>query len=115
CVVNVISELQAQMRKFQQEITTRIQEQRALEGHPENTVLDRVPDADLCSSDSEDFGGHASGGDNVLEHELRALKAKVDDLENEKCQYERKLKATKVCMVCMSKIIKVLCLDTLTS
>ncbi|XP_047658307.1 liprin-beta-2b isoform X3 [Tachysurus fulvidraco] len=105
CVVNVISELQAQMRKFQQEITTRIQEQRALEGHPENTVLDvhdaryvldRGPDADLCSSDSEDFGGHASGGDNqVLEHELRALKAKVDDLEKEKSQYERKLKATK--------------------
>ncbi|XP_060741256.1 liprin-beta-2b isoform X5 [Tachysurus vachellii] len=104
CVVNVISELQAQMRKFQQEITTRIQEQRALEGHPENTVLDvhdpryvldRGPDADLSSSDSEDFGGHASGGDNVLEHELRALKAKVDDLENEKSQYERKLKATK--------------------
>ncbi|XP_060741258.1 liprin-beta-2b isoform X7 [Tachysurus vachellii] len=31
----------------------------------------------------------------VLEHELRALKAKVDDLENEKSQYERKLKATK--------------------
>ncbi|XP_047658314.1 liprin-beta-2b isoform X10 [Tachysurus fulvidraco] len=31
----------------------------------------------------------------VLEHELRALKAKVDDLEKEKSQYERKLKATK--------------------
>lgn len=29
-------------------------------------------------------------------HQLRALKAKVDDLENEKSQYERKLKATKV-------------------
>ncbi|XP_046705906.1 liprin-beta-2b isoform X12 [Silurus meridionalis] len=31
----------------------------------------------------------------ALVHELRALKAKVDDLENEKSQYERKLKATK--------------------
>ncbi|KAG7329589.1 hypothetical protein KOW79_007763 [Hemibagrus wyckioides] len=92
CVVNVISELQAQMRKFQQEITTRIQEQRALEGHPESPA----PDADLCSSDTEDYGrSQASGGDNALEHELRALKAKVDDLENEKSQYERKLKATK--------------------
>lgn len=28
--------------------------------------------------------------------ELRALKAKVDDLEREKSQYERKLNATKV-------------------
>ncbi|MCJ8734414.1 hypothetical protein PDJAM_G00235120 [Pangasius djambal] len=105
CVVNVISELQAQMRKFQQEITTRIQEQRALEGHPESTAhdvhdacyaLDRSPDADLCSSDAEDRKQHcSSGGDNALVHELHALKAKVDDLENEKSQYERKLKATK--------------------
>ncbi|XP_053091255.1 liprin-beta-2b isoform X3 [Pangasianodon hypophthalmus] len=105
CVVNVISELQAQMRKFQQEITTRIQEQRALEGHPESTahdvhdacyVLDHSPDADLCSSDAEDHGHHcSSGGDNALVNELHALKAKVDDLENEKSQYERKLKATK--------------------
>ncbi|KAF5898747.1 liprin-beta-2-like isoform X6, partial [Clarias magur] len=31
----------------------------------------------------------------ALLHELRALKAKVDDLEKEKSQYERKLKATK--------------------
>ncbi|XP_060784287.1 liprin-beta-2b isoform X9 [Neoarius graeffei] len=31
----------------------------------------------------------------ALLHELRVLKAKVDDLENEKSQYERKLKATK--------------------
>lgn len=75
CVVNVISELQAQMRKFQQEITTRIQEQRALEGHPESTALDvhnaryalnNSPDPDSCSSDGEDFGRRrSSGGDNV--------------------------------------------------
>ncbi|XP_060784281.1 liprin-beta-2b isoform X3 [Neoarius graeffei] len=106
CVVNVISELQAQMRKFQQEITTRIQKQRALEGHPESTArdvhdardaLNHSPDADLSSSDAEDRRRHcSSGGDNqALLHELRVLKAKVDDLENEKSQYERKLKATK--------------------
>lgn len=75
CVVNVISELQAQMRKFQQEITTRIQEQRALEGHPESPAcddrnaphaLDCSPDEDLCSSDVEDGRRHrSSGGDNV--------------------------------------------------
>ncbi|KAF7707653.1 hypothetical protein HF521_018871 [Silurus meridionalis] len=100
CVVNVISELQAQMRKFQQEITTRIREQRALEGHPENPdrdVHNRSSDSDACPSDAEDPKHHcSSGGDNqALVHELRALKAKVDDLENEKSQYERKLKATK--------------------
>lgn len=74
-MVNVISELQAQMRKFQREITTRIQEQRALEGHPESTArdvhdardaLNHSPDADLCSSDTEDRRRHcSSGGDNV--------------------------------------------------
>ncbi|XP_053537987.1 liprin-beta-2b isoform X4 [Ictalurus punctatus] len=106
CVVNVISELQAQMRKFQQEISTRIQEQRALEGHPESTardvhdahyVLDRSTDADMCSSDSEDCRRQCSSVEDnqALVHQLRALKAKVDDLENEKSQYERKLKATK--------------------
>ncbi|KAM9469885.1 liprin-beta-2b isoform 3-T3 [Clarias gariepinus] len=106
CVVNVISELQAQMRQFQREITTRIQEQRALEGHPESTARDvhdarcapdRGPDPDLSSSDAEDSRRHCgSGGDNqALLHELRILKAKVDDLEKEKSQYERKLKATK--------------------
>lgn len=63
------------MRKFQQEITTRIREQRALEGHPESPArdvpdaryaLDGSPDADLCSSDDEDDGRLcSSGGDNV--------------------------------------------------
>lgn len=65
-MVNVISELQAQMRKFQQEISTRIQEKRALEGHTESPALDRGPDTDLCSSDTKDYGrSRASGGDNV--------------------------------------------------
>lgn len=75
CVVNVISELQAQMRKFQREITTRIQEQRALEGHPESPAhdvhdaryaLERSPETDLSSSNAEDTRPHrSSGGDNV--------------------------------------------------
>ncbi|XP_062856869.1 liprin-beta-2b isoform X10 [Trichomycterus rosablanca] len=44
--------------------------------------------------------GHTDADDKqhkaeALLHELQSLKAKVDKLETEKCQYERKLKATK--------------------
>uniref|UniRef100_A0AAR2KVL6 SAM domain-containing protein n=1 Tax=Pygocentrus nattereri TaxID=42514 RepID=A0AAR2KVL6_PYGNA len=99
CVVNVISELQEQMRKFQQEITTRIQEQRALEAQGEGAPQqerDRSPDVGLGSSDFEDCGCRCrAAGENALQQELRVLKTKVDELESEKSQYERKLKATK--------------------
>ncbi|XP_062856862.1 liprin-beta-2b isoform X3 [Trichomycterus rosablanca] len=106
CVVNVISELQAQMRKFQQEITTRIQNQRALEGQAESAAhvayngqdaTDHGLDSGMWSPNGEDCSSSfRSGGDNqALLHELQSLKAKVDKLETEKCQYERKLKATK--------------------
>lgn len=70
CVVNVISELQAQMRKFQQEITTRIQKQRALEGQPESfahngsVATDHDLDSDMWSSNGEDCPG-GPGGHNV--------------------------------------------------
>lgn len=102
CVVNVISDLQAQMRKFQKEITARIQEQRALEGRPENgpqgmlDVVDGSPDEGL--SDGEDCGSLCRAGEDNqgLLQELRALKSKVEELEKEKSQYEKKLKATKV-------------------
>ncbi|XP_049340413.1 liprin-beta-2b isoform X3 [Astyanax mexicanus] len=100
CVVNVISELQEQMRKFQQEITTRIQEQRALEAQGAEACRqerDRSPDVGLGSSDVEDCSCRCrAGGENqALQQELRLLKTKVDELESEKSQYERKLKATK--------------------
>ncbi|XP_066506110.1 liprin-beta-2b isoform X3 [Hoplias malabaricus] len=95
CVVNVISELQKEMRKFQQEITTRIQEQRALEAQAEER--DWSPDVGLGSSDPEDCSCRcrAAGENQVLQQELRLLKTKVDELESEKSQYEQKLKATK--------------------
>uniref|UniRef100_A0A3B1J202 PPFIA binding protein 2b n=1 Tax=Astyanax mexicanus TaxID=7994 RepID=A0A3B1J202_ASTMX len=100
CVVNVISELQEQMRKFQQEITTRIQEQRALEAQGAEACRqerDRSPDVGLGSSDAEDCSCRCrAGGENALQQELRLLKTKVDELESEKSQYERKLKATKL-------------------
>ncbi|XP_076878267.1 LOW QUALITY PROTEIN: liprin-beta-2b [Brachyhypopomus gauderio] len=98
CVVNVISELQEQMRKFQQEISTRIpgQEARAVGGAPRQ-ARDRSPDVGLGSSDAEDVICRCgAAGDNALLQELRVLKTKVDELESEKSQCERKLKATKV-------------------
>uniref|UniRef100_A0A8C1BSA4 PPFIA binding protein 2 n=1 Tax=Cyprinus carpio carpio TaxID=630221 RepID=A0A8C1BSA4_CYPCA len=85
-VVNLISELQEQMCKFQEEISNRIQEQRALESLGDSgtrEALDQSPDVGLGASDA-------------LLQELRLLKSKVEELEGEKSQYERKLKATKV-------------------
>uniref|UniRef100_A0A3P8YJL7 SAM domain-containing protein n=1 Tax=Esox lucius TaxID=8010 RepID=A0A3P8YJL7_ESOLU len=90
CVVNLISELQEQMCRFQEEIHTRIMEKRALEAQGEalgesgsREAHDQSPDVGL-------------GGSDGLLQELRLLKSKVDELEGEKSQYERKLKATKV-------------------
>uniref|UniRef100_A0A672Q931 PPFIA binding protein 2 n=1 Tax=Sinocyclocheilus grahami TaxID=75366 RepID=A0A672Q931_SINGR len=98
-VVNLISELQEQMCKFQEEISNRIQEQRALESLGDSGIreaLDQSPDVGLGASDAEECSCHCrSGGENALLQELRLLKSKVEELEGEKSQYERKLKATK--------------------
>ncbi|XP_052400268.1 liprin-beta-2 isoform X2 [Carassius gibelio] len=98
-VVNLISELQEQMCKFQEEISNRIQEQRARESLGENgtrEALDQSPDVGLGASDAEECSCHCrSGGENALLQELHLLKSKVEELEGEKSQYERKLKATK--------------------
>ncbi|TRY85716.1 hypothetical protein DNTS_013255 [Danionella cerebrum] len=99
-VVNLISELQEQMCKFQEEISNRIQEQRALENLGDSgtrEALDQSPDVGLGASDAEECSCHCrSEGENALLQELRLLKSKVDELEGEKSQYERKLKATKL-------------------
>ncbi|XP_073687409.1 liprin-beta-2b isoform X2 [Garra rufa] len=98
-VVNLISELQEQMCKFQEEISNRIQEQRARESLGDSgtrEALDQSPDVGLGASDAEESSCHCrSGGENALLQELRLLKSKVEELEGEKSQYERKLKATK--------------------
>ncbi|XP_041965606.1 liprin-beta-2b isoform X5 [Alosa sapidissima] len=101
-VVNLISELQEQMCKFQEEISTRIQEKRALEGqgnagarepHSQSPSLGLLgsPDPDDCCHCRGENAGRCA----ALVQELRLLKFKVDELEGEKSQYERKLKATK--------------------
>ncbi|XP_056106889.1 liprin-beta-2b isoform X13 [Rhinichthys klamathensis goyatoka] len=98
-VVNLISELQEQMCKFQEEISNRIQEQRALESMGDSSTreaLDQSPDVGLGASDAEECSCRCrSGGENALLQELRLFKNKVEELEGEKSQYERKLKATK--------------------
>ncbi|KAJ8002788.1 hypothetical protein DPEC_G00162590 [Dallia pectoralis] len=111
CVVNLISELQEQMCRFQEEIQTRIMEKRALEGpgeDPQEAPWEGGPREAPWESGPREApweSGSAGvvveevccccGGQNGLMQELRLLKGKVDELEGEKSQYERKLKATK--------------------
>ncbi|XP_040893616.1 liprin-beta-2b isoform X3 [Toxotes jaculatrix] len=107
CVVNFISELQEQMCRFQAEISTRIQEKRALEereaqqGEPRGSKAQgHSPQLELAGSDLSLSGSETwmhNGGQTVhdLLQEVKQLKGKVDELEGEKSQYERKLRATK--------------------
>ncbi|KAL4004149.1 matrin 3 [Sarotherodon galilaeus] len=107
CVVNLISELQEQMCRFQEEISTRIQEKRALEekeaqqGEPrDDQAQGYSPQVGLVGLDLSLSGSDArqhNGGKTVhdLQQEVKQLKSKVDELEGEKSQYERKLRATK--------------------
>ncbi|XP_041651115.1 liprin-beta-2b isoform X2 [Cheilinus undulatus] len=107
CVVNLISELQEQMCKFQEEISSRIQEKRALEekesqqGEPRGSqARGQGPQVGLACSDlslsDSDVWMH-NGGQTVhdLLQEVHQLKSKVEELEGEKGQYERKLRGTK--------------------
>ncbi|XP_045545147.1 liprin-beta-2 isoform X2 [Salmo salar] len=123
-VVNLISELQEQMCRFQQEINCRIWEKTgqadsspqeacdtgsteaqnpdqglACEGSPEEVhdsglegPPDVIPGVENCSSTSEK---QCCCGESVILQELRLFKEKVGHLEDQKSQYERRLKATK--------------------
>ncbi|XP_035520462.1 liprin-beta-2b isoform X1 [Morone saxatilis] len=107
CVVNLISELQEQMCRFQEEISTRIQEKRALEereaqqGEPEGSQAQgHSPQVGSAGSDLSPFGSDPrmhNGGQTVhdLLQEVKHLKSRVEELEGEKGQYERKLRGTK--------------------
>ncbi|XP_077372418.1 liprin-beta-2b isoform X6 [Festucalex cinctus] len=108
CVVNLISELQEQMCRFQEEISTRIQEKRALEdGNAQReepradqarcqSPVVRLGDTNLspCGSAAWNHNGGLTAND--LFQELKQLKNKVDELEGEKGQYERQLRVTKL-------------------
>ncbi|XP_035980570.1 liprin-beta-2b [Fundulus heteroclitus] len=103
CVVNLISELQEQMCKFQEEISTRIQEKRALEekeaqeGDPGGSPVQGW-DPNVGSNLSPTSLNHSGEQRTVhdLLQEVKQLTSKVQELEGEKSRYERKLRATKL-------------------
>ncbi|KAM9814555.1 liprin-beta-2b isoform 6-T7 [Syngnathus typhle] len=107
CVVNLISELQEQMCRFQEEISTRIQEKRALE---DGDTQRGEPRADQAQGHSPVVGLSGTNlspcGLSTWKHngalttndflqEVKKLKNKVEELEEEKGQYERQLRVTK--------------------
>uniref|UniRef100_A0A8D2C9R0 PPFIA binding protein 2 n=1 Tax=Sus scrofa TaxID=9823 RepID=A0A8D2C9R0_PIG len=86
-VLNVISELQEQMRGLQLDIHRQMQERLVLSReHPEEVAARPQPCSRACA---------CGEGSPELLQELRHLKIKVEELENERNQYEWKLKATK--------------------
>ncbi|NXD63975.1 LIPB2 protein, partial [Eolophus roseicapillus] len=91
-VVNLISELQEQMCRLQLEINSRIQERNSQDRKP-----DLTPNGPQSSPRSvvETLSQKNCSPCNGLLQELRHLKIKVEELENERNQYEWKLKATK--------------------
>ncbi|NXN18406.1 LIPB2 protein, partial [Indicator maculatus] len=91
-VVNLISELQEQMCRLQLEINSRIQERKSQDRKPDLTPsgLQSSPRSVVETPNQK----NCSQSDGLLQ-ELRHLKIKVEELENERNQYEWKLKATK--------------------
>ncbi|KAF4803988.1 Liprin-beta-2 [Turdus rufiventris] len=90
-VVNLISDLQEQMCRLQLEINSRIQERKSQDRKAELT-----PNGPQSGARSVEPAGqkNCSQCEGLLQ-ELRHLKIKVEELENERNQYEWKLKATK--------------------
>ncbi|KAF1454753.1 Liprin-beta-2, partial [Spheniscus mendiculus] len=91
-VVNLISELQEQMCRLQLEINSRIQERKSQDRKPDLTP--NGPQSSPRSVVETLSQKNCSWCDGLLQ-ELRHLKIKVEELENERNQYEWKLKATK--------------------
>ncbi|NXA28182.1 LIPB2 protein, partial [Ibidorhyncha struthersii] len=91
-VVNLISELQEQMCRLQLEINNRIQERKSQDRKPDLTP--NGPQSSPRSVVATLSQKNCSQCDGLLQ-ELRHLKIKVEELENERNQYEWKLKATK--------------------
>ncbi|KAK5868110.1 hypothetical protein PBY51_012549 [Eleginops maclovinus] len=129
CVVNFISDLQEQMCRFQEEISTRIQEKRAMEereaqqGEPRgrqphgHSLGEGSVSSDVSLSDPDPL--RHDGGQIVhdLLQEVKELKRKVEDLEGEKGQYEKELWATKADIselqqLLASKDVEIECLQT---
>ncbi|XP_025065061.1 liprin-beta-2 isoform X2 [Alligator sinensis] len=91
-VVNLISELQEQMCRLQLEINSKIQERKSQDRKPDLTT--NGPQPSTRSVVEALTQKNCSRCDSLLQ-ELKHLKGKVEELENERTQYEWKLKATK--------------------
>ncbi|NXJ07479.1 LIPB2 protein, partial [Odontophorus gujanensis] len=91
-VVNLISELQEQMCRLQLEINSRIQERKSQDR--KSNVTPNGPQSSPRTVLETLGQKNCSQCDGLLQ-ELRHLKIKVEELENERNQYEWKLKATK--------------------
>ncbi|XP_038124498.1 liprin-beta-2b isoform X4 [Cyprinodon tularosa] len=111
CVVNLISELQEQMCKFHEEISTRIQEKRALEekeaqqgdlGGGPAQGCDPIAGSNPSGASLKRSGERHTVPD--LLQEVKHLTSKVQGLEGEKSLYERKLRATKSLMTQLSSL-----------
>ncbi|XP_058519430.1 liprin-beta-2 isoform X7 [Ochotona princeps] len=91
-ILNVISELQEQMCRLQLDIHRQIQERLLLsrDNSEKAAAGDSAAEPQPCSQDCAPQEGSPE-----LLQELRHLKIKVEELENERNQYEWKLKATK--------------------
>ncbi|NXM68348.1 LIPB2 protein, partial [Serilophus lunatus] len=90
-VVNLISDLQEQMCRLQLEINSRIQERKTQDRKPDLTPNGPQSGPRSVETLSQKNCSRCDG----LLQELRHLKIKVEELENERNQYEWKLKATK--------------------
>nr|XP_057942698.1 liprin-beta-2b isoform X2 [Doryrhamphus excisus] len=106
-VVNLISELQEQMCRFQEEISTRIEEKRTQEEREGGLPSDRSrgrhdPQGSLSCAEPMPNGGLAA---NDLLEEVKQLKNKVEELEVQKGRYERQLGTTKAEMSQMQHIL----------
>ncbi|KAM6464769.1 liprin-beta-2 isoform 5-T6 [Liasis olivaceus] len=91
-VVNLISELQEQMCRLQLEINSQIQGRKSHSRKPSMEAVGSQDSSELVT----EFPSQANcfQCENLLQ-ELKHLKIKVEELENERTQYEWKLKATK--------------------
>ncbi|XP_061879674.1 liprin-beta-2-like isoform X2 [Entelurus aequoreus] len=116
CVVNLISELQEQMCRFQEEISTRIKEKRTLgegesrqEEPPSIRVQEHNSQVDLARTQLSPCDSDGGLSANDFLEEMEQLRKKVGELQWQKGQYERQLGATKAEMSEMQHML--LCKD----
>ncbi|KAM8939172.1 liprin-beta-2 [Pelodytes ibericus] len=93
-IVNLINDLQDQMCKLQLEINNKIQE-RESQNSQSDLIKALHSSTDCLIEPLQKTQCLECEGRHALFQELKTLKFKVEELENERAQYEWKLKATK--------------------